>query len=342
MRSLRFLALFAVLLLAGTSAFYAFQQQKSLKSAQLAAEALEKERNALRKKLWDAQKRIGDLEAGSRQNGRGGRGEEGAPPSPDVAMMEAAMRAGDGPGGGFGRFMNLLENPDFQKLAAVQQRGALDARYAALFKNLNLTPAQLDQFKNLLVEKRTAVADVMAAARDQGLNGRENRDELRALVQNAQAEVDANIRSVLGDTGYQQYQQFEQTQAQRNVVGQLEQRLSYSGQPLTSVQSEALVQVLSTNAADQKNNSRAPDIRTPAGRIGFGGSGGAPITDQAVAQAATVLSTAQVQALQQIQQEQQAQAALAQLVREQMGKNRGKSAGSGTATPAAAIAPPKG
>jgi hypothetical protein len=339
MRFLRFLAVFVVLLSVGTTAFYAVQQQKSLKSARLAAEALEKERNELRKKLWDAQKRIGDLEAASRNvAGRGPNGEEGGPPpSPDVAMMEAALRSGEGPGG-FARIFALLDNPEFQKLATVQQRAALDSRYAALFRGLNLSPAQLDQFKNLLVEKRTAVADVMAAARDQGLNGRENRDELRALVQNAQSEVDANIRSLLGEAGYQQYQQFEKTQPQRAVVGQLEQRLSYSGQPLTPEQSEQLVQVLATNPSDQPRAQRAPEIRTPAGRIGFAGGGGTPISDQAVAQAATVLSAPQVQALQQIQQEQQAQAALSQLVREQMGNRRGK----GNNPPAQPASPPKG
>ncbi len=340
MRLLRSLVVFVVLLSVGTTAFYAFQQQKSLKSARLSAEALERERNEVRKKLWDAQKRIGDLEAASRNgNGRGPNGEEGgAPPAPDIAMMEAALRSGEGGPGGFGRIFALLDNPEFQKLATVQQRAALDQRYAALFRGLKLTPEQLDQFKNLLVEKRTAVADVMAAARDQGLNGRENRDELRALVQNAQSEVDANIRSLLGDAGYQQYQNFEKTQSQRAVVSQLEQRLSYSGQPLSAEQSEQLVQVLATNPSDQPRTQRAPEVRTPAGRIGFAGGGGTPISDQAVAQAATVLSAPQVQALQQIQQEQQAQAALSQLVREQMGNRRGK----GNNQPAQPASPPKG
>ena len=340
MRFFRYLVVFVVLLSVGTTAFYAFQQQKSLRTSRLSAEALEKERNELRKKLWDAQKRIGDLEAAARNgNGRGPNGEEGGPPpSPDVAMMEAALRSGEGGPGGFARIFALLDNPDFQKLATVQQRAALDQRYAALFKGLKLTPEQLDQFKNLLVEKRTAVADVMAAARDQGLNGRENRDELRALVQNAQSEVDTNIRSLLGEAGYQQYQQFEKTQPQRAVVNQLEQRLSYSGQPLTTAQSEQLVQLLATNPSEQPRAQRAPEVRTPAGRIGFAGGGGAPISDQAVAQAATVLSTPQMQALQQIQQEQQAQAALSQMVREQMSNRRGK----GNSQPAQPASPPKG
>lgn len=330
-------ALFA--LLAGTSVFYAYQQQKSLKAARLAAESLEKERNDLRKKLWDAQRRASDLEAQARSGTTATRETEDAPPpTQEIAMMEAAMRAAnDGPGG-FGRLMAMMDNPEFQRLVVAQQKGALDSRYAALFRNLNLSPAQLEQFKNLLVEKRTAVGDVMAAARSQGLTGRDNRDEIRALVENAQREVDASIRATIGDAAFEQYQTFERTQAQRNVVNQLEQRLSYSGAPLTPQQTEQLVQLLAANQAEQRNVSRAPTVRTPAGRIGFGGSGGATITDAAIAQSATVLNTAQVQALQQIQQEQQAQQQLSQLMREQM-RNRGRP---GNPTPPPVTNPPKG
>lgn len=349
MRTLFRLTVVVLALAVATGVFYAVQQQKALKSARLAAESLEKERNDLRKKLWDAEKRRGDLEAQLRNRPAGSgteAGAEGPPPSPEAAVVDAAIRfAGAGEGGPFGRFMAAMDNPEVQRLLATQQRGALDARYAALFKSLNLSPAQLEQFKNLLVEKRTAVADVMAAARSQGLTGRENRDELRALVQNAQAEVDASIRASIGDAAYAQYQNFEQTQAQRSVVSQLQQRLSYSGTPLNDAQSEQLVQVLA--ATTEQRNPGAGGIRTAVGRIGFGGSGGAQITDQAVAQASTVLDAAQVQALQQLQQEQQAQAQLARIVREQTrnGRNSGGTSASGnssTATPAQVPTPPKG
>lgn len=346
MRTLFRLTLLVLALTAATSVFYAFQQQKALKSTRLAAESLEKERNDLRKKLWDADKRRGELEAQLRNR----RGEPGGPdgePGPgdgsiENAAVDATIRfAREAEGGPFGRFMAMMDNPEIQRLMAQQQLGALDSRYAALFKNLNLSPAQLDQFKNLLVEKRTAVADVMAAARSQGLTGRENRDELRALVQNAQNEVDNNIRATIGDAAFAQYQNFEQTQPQRTVVSQLQQRLSYTDAPLTDAQSEQLVQVLS--ATTEQKNPSAGGIRTPAGRIGFGGNGGAQITDTAVQQSATVLSASQQQALQQLQAEQQAQAQLAKLMREQFQRRGGNGTGaSSTSTPVQVPTPPKG
>lgn len=346
MRMLFRLTVVVVALVAFTSVFYAYQQQNALKLARETSASLEKERNDLRKKLWDAEKRRGELEAQLRNRRGGPGGPEGEGGLGDGALENAAIDATirfarEAEGGPFGRFMSMMDNPEVQRLLAQQQRGALDARYAALFKSLNLSPAQLEQFKNLLVEKRTAVADVMAAARSQGLTGRENRDELRALVQNAQAELDNSIRATIGDAAFTQYQNFEQTQPQRNVVSQLQQRLSYSDAPLTEAQTEQLVQVLATTT-DQKNPNGG-GVRTPAGRIGLGGSGGAQITDAAVAQSATVLSTAQQQALQQLQAEQQAQAQLAKLLREQFQRRNGTgSGGSSTSTPAQVPTPPKG
>jgi hypothetical protein len=343
MRTLFRLTLLVLALTAATSVFYAFQQQKSLRDARSAAEALEKERADLRKKLWDAERRRNELEAQLRAKSDGSPdANSAAPASAENAAMDAAIRmaGNDGP---FGRFMAMMDNPEVQRLVAAQQRGALDARYAALFKSLNLTPQQLEQFKNLLVEKRTAVADVMAAARSQGLTGRENRDEVRALVQNAQNEVDNNIRSTLGEAAYSQYQNFEQTQPQRAVVSQLQQRLSYSGTPLTDAQSEQLVQVLASSTPTNGGGATGATPR-PGGvatRLGF--NGGAAITDQAVSQSSTVLAPAQVQALQQLQQEQQAQAQLTKIMRDQFQNRRNGGGGNTTTTtPTSAGSPPKG
>lgn len=338
MRTFRSLLVAVLGLLAATSTFYAWQQQKALRTARLAAEALEKERTELRKRLWDSERRRNELESRSDNSAVASASPADASATPPPVAVDAGAALPDGPM--VGRFFSMLDNPEAQRLMALQQRGALDARYSALFRMLNLSPAQLEKFKDLLVEKRTAVADVMAAARSQGLTGRENRDELRALVNDTQAEIDATIRAEIGETAFQQYQGFEQTQPQRSVVSQLEQRLSYSGTPLTPQQSEQLVQVLAANSPASTGQ--------PQGRVAIRAGGGnaagmfftnpAPITNDAVAQASTVLAPAQVQALQSLQQEQQAQAQLSQLLRDQ-GRSR---RGTGKSSPAQPAGPPKG
>jgi hypothetical protein len=295
---------------------------------------LNQDRDSWQKRIAELQKLNAQLAA------RLNRGTRGA----------AASAADDGPGGpglpgeeggprgrgrwDGGRFAAAMNSPEAMHLLSLQQKAALDNRYAALFKQLNLSPADLDKFKSLLVEKQSAIMDVMAAARAQGLDPQANRDQIQALIQSTQADVDSSIRAQLGDAAYAQYQGYEQTLPQRNVVDQLNTRLSYSATPLSDTQSAQLVQILSDTAAPANGNAANNPVRALLGNGGNGGT--ARITDAAVAQAQTVLDAQQTAALQSLQAEQQASAQLRQLMRSSAGGT------TPTGTTAAATAPPKG
>lgn len=224
-----------------------------------------------------------------------------APPATDESA-QARRRGGDRP-----NFTALMANPEFAKAMNVQQRAALDTRYADLFRKLNLPPAELEKFKDLLVERQSARMDVMLAAREGGMNARDNRDELRKLTDEAQAEVDANIKATLGEQVFNQYQTFEATQPQRTVVKQLNDRLGYSSTPLNSTQTDFLINALATTGAG--NDSREPTW-------GAGPGGNRPvITDAVIQQAQSVLSPDQLAALKQFQVEQQAQQKVREFMR---------------------------
>lgn len=318
----RLLILFFALTTA-TSVFYAVQQQRALDAARLANESLDRERTELREQLRSAELRRNEI---VRANRPGPEAVTAAATATEtVATGDAAPILNEVTSGG--RLPPLMDNPEAQRLMAVQQKGALDARYGALFRQLNLPPDQLARLKDLLVEKRTAAVDVLAAARSQGMNQRENRAELRQLVQETQGEIDDSIRALLGDSGFARYQNFEQTQPQRAVATRLEQRLSYSGIPLSPQQSEQLVQALAS----------ASGAQSTAGSPPFGMPGSVPLTDEMLASAAAVLNPTQLQALRQLQEEQQAQAQLNQLMREQAQSRRQNRA----ATPPSAT-PPRG
>ncbi|HVU23613.1 MAG TPA: hypothetical protein VHE13_05760 [Opitutus sp.] len=228
-------------------------------------------------------------------------------------------------GGRSGKFRELMERPEMQKLVAVEQKARLDSRYAGLFKSLGLTPEQLDKFKNLLVEKRTSMMDVMSAAREQGINPRSDPDAFHKLVSDAQAEIDNNIRSVLGDAGFSQYQNYEQTLPERGLVDQLQQRLSYSSTPLTDAQAEQMVQILAaTTGSGRTGANGVPVALTAFGSraASLAGFGNNQITDTAINQSLGVLAGPQVDALKELQQEQQAQAQMNAAIREQFRNQR--------------------
>jgi hypothetical protein len=323
----------------GIFAWSQFQELVKLRADGLSDSA----RADLQKRLWATEKRKNELEA--ELAGLRARGEspamvnaEGEPAADDAA---APGRPGAGRFNrreGMNNLATLLDNPEFDRLWNAQQKFALDGRYSALFKNLNLSVADLDKFKSLLVEKQSAVLDVMAAAREQGLNPRDpaDRTQLATLLQSAQAQVDNNIRQALGDSQYAQYQNYEQTLPQRSVVSQLAQSLSYSGSPLQDAQAEQLVNILATNTPVRSQSAGGGNLFAAFGggggpMAGFFGNRAAPITDAAITQAGAVLTAPQVTALQQLQAQQQAQSQIAKIIRQ--------ASSGGSAAPGAAGAP---
>lgn len=318
MSSGRNLAIGALALLAFGLGVFAWLQHRQLVDLR-AALLSPSERSDWQKRVWAAEKQRTELESRvaamtKSETDKTPAGAEAAIPPPP---------AGDFRGFG-GGFAGMMENPEVQRLIAIQQKGALDARYAGLFKSLNLTPQQLDQFKNFLVEKGTSMMDVLAAARSQGIDPRSNREAFQKLVADAQAEIDHSIRSTIGETAFNQYKDYETTLPQRSVVNQLEQRLSYTATPLTAQQSEQLVQLL---AATSKSSGGATSPRAMingAVSSAFGTAGPrATVSDATINQAAGVLAAPQVEALRQLQQEQQSQAALAAALRAQADQRRG-------------------
>lgn len=327
----RNLLVFALALLAAGSLTYAWMVAHDL--ADLRSQLADSRKGAgeLQKKLFEAEAkaaRPAPVETAAALAPAGP--EEGAPPPPP----------GEGPqrnrgGQNRGAFMaEMMADPKVAPLLMEQRKRALDQRYAALFRKLNLPPEQLEKLKTMLAEKELSRADAMALARSQGMG----RDDIRAMTQQADADSDAQIKSLLGDARYAQLSSYEQTGSQRTAVNQFAERLSYGAVPLTAEQNDQLVQILAANplsGVGGRNNlpefatlaggfaGRGPDM----GGVAMGGRGPSEediakyttakaARDAAVLQqAAAVLAPAQVQALQQMQQEENNQIQLMQIMR---------------------------
>src|SRR5690606_24143220 len=160
-----------------------------------------------------------------------------------------------------------------------------------------------ETFKELLVEKRTALQDIRSAARQEGINSRNDPETLKKLVADAQAEIDNAIRATVGETGFAKYENYEKTLPQRNVVNQLEQRLSYSSTPLTNHQSEQMVAIISATNQRAGNSNITPTPLAGGGPMPFQTRGSETrITDATINQALGVLAAPQIDALRQLQQ----------------------------------------
>jgi hypothetical protein len=313
----------ALLLLAGVMTSLYLLKQRELEEATARFDA---ERKDLRKEIWDLNKRLSQLQTELAQatSNRG-------PATAGTPTPRGGANAGRGGLNGnnlaqiassiLGNMTATFDSPEAKRLMAIQQRAALDGRYADLFKGLNLPPDQLDQLKTLLVDRQSAALDVLSVANAQGLNPLSSPEAIRDLARDTRAKVDSDIKNLLGEQGYAQYQGYEQTLPQRAVADQLEQRLSYSSTPLTPDQREQMVQILAATSPTT-SVAESADFSIMTNAVGFVGSGGgntltmggagaptvrATINNDAVTRSSSVLSPPQVAALQQIQQEQQAQ-----------------------------------
>ena len=126
-------------------AAWAWKEYQEVVQLRESADALNSSNGDLQKRLADAERnnqRLSDLVAAL----RGRAGKEG-----NVADASNPADA-PGPRRADGGFRTMMDNPQFQKLMGIQQKAMLDSTYGALFKILNLTPQQLDQFMNLMVQ----------------------------------------------------------------------------------------------------------------------------------------------------------------------------------------------
>lgn len=220
-----------------------------------------------------------------------------------------------------GGLVRLMENPEFVQALSLQRHASLDARFAGLFRELNLGAGELAAFKNLLVEKENVTLDVVMVSETLA-DGPLSPAALRESVRAAQGQVDQAIHSSLGSERYEIYRDYERTLAQRATVAQLEQRLSYTDTPLAPGQADSLVRILAAYAP------RLPVETAPVFSVLV--RAGVPeavpilptsastgrVTEEVIAQSQTVLAPVQLQALRELQVEQQAAIRAAELIRQ--------------------------
>jgi RNA polymerase sigma factor (sigma-70 family) len=243
----------------------------------------------LQERVRDDQKQLDDLQGQLAAANAHIAAAAAAAPTTSSSAAPGTAPASSGRSTPFGAFLSMMDNPRMQKMTSISARIQLDNQYAGLFKNLNLAPEQLDQFKNLLVEKQMAAWDTMSAAQGQGIDWGTNPGGFFRAVAVAEKNVDNQISSLLGADGYNQFEQYAQTVPAVTTTGRLRQALSYTATPLTDAQASSVTQILAQSVPLPLNNPFA---------VLNGDLGVTTLTPEARAQAQGILLPPQLQALQ--------------------------------------------
>lgn len=199
-----------------------------------------------------------------------------------------------------------------QRAQAAALRTGLEPRYGPLFRRLGLPPAELEKFRDLLVERQLSTYDAMKVAQAQGIEVEANPAQWKALNDKILADLDGSIRTVLGDERYRLYQDFNNNGSSYLLLDRIERRLSDTGAPLQESQSEPLLRLLvATAPAAPAAAAQGPLQGVTAAMSGsdplLAAAARGPISDETMARAPSILTPAQVETLRQIQSEQKAQ-----------------------------------
>ena len=142
-------------------------------------------------------------------------------------------------------------NPEYGRLEVEQYRYSLGLRYGPLYRALNLAPDQIAVFEGALTEARQSAVDIWTSAETLGVGAAVgNTPTATSLVRMTTASAAATqekLKALLGEAGYQRYQQFESSGPARDTVKALAGAVYSSGMPLSAVQGETLAQVLTAN-----------------------------------------------------------------------------------------------
>jgi hypothetical protein len=181
-----------------------------------------------------------------------------------TALAERIKATGEGKsdeGGVLGKGMGdmlgkMMKDPAMREMMREQQKAMINMMYAGLFKDLNLSPEEKDKLKELLTESQMRNMEVA-----QGMFGGEQDEATAAAtkksVEDAKKQTEADVKALLGDERFAQYQDYQKNMGERMQLDQFKNQLAADNVPLRDEQSAQLMQIMKEEKA-----ARPPVIPT--------------------------------------------------------------------------------
>jgi hypothetical protein len=140
-------------------------------------------------------------------------------------------------GSGDNLMAKMLQDPQVATAMQDMQARFVKKDYAALVKQLNLTPEQSGAFYGLLINH----AKNQEALGFQLLSGTNNPDTSR-VASATQKSLDDQVRSLLGETGFAQYKEYTAGMGDRYAVERMQK--DFADSPLSDIQQQRLQQLI--------------------------------------------------------------------------------------------------
>ena len=130
----------------------------------------------------------------------------------------------------------IMENPDMREMIRQTQKPQLDIMYGDLYKKLDLSPEQIEAFKELLLDKQMNEIDLAYKMGD---------DTGDTTAQQNKEDINRELKELLGEDRYDRYNDYHSTLGERMAVNQYKNRLAQNEiQPLAEYQEQQLIQAM--------------------------------------------------------------------------------------------------
>lgn len=170
----------------------------------------------------------------------------GAPAGDESGL--GAMFGGKGMGEMLDKMMN---DPAMREMLRSQQKAMMKQMYGPLFKELNLSPDQQKKLTDLLSDSQMKAMD-NASALFKDTND-DKAQATQALVEQ-QKKMNEDIKALLGDEKYAQYEDYQKSAVDRMLLEQFEQQATGTDTALRSDQRQQLIQLM------REERARVPSL----------------------------------------------------------------------------------
>jgi len=169
------------------------------------------------------------------------------------AGASSAGRAAEVVGGkGMGDMLRkMMKEPAMKEMIRSQQKGMMKTMYGPLFKDLDLSANQQKQLTDILLDSQMNGVDSAAGLFDGEGEGKTN--AINALVEKQKATTE-QIKDLLGDEKYVQYEDYQKTMADRMTLNQFQQQAAGTQTALRDDQLKELVQLM------KEERAKAPPV----------------------------------------------------------------------------------
>jgi hypothetical protein len=159
-----------------------------------------------------------------------------------ASAAAASASSGESKPAGLGNLVSqMMSDPDTRKFIRDQQRVAMDQLYSPLVRKLGLSTEEATRFKDLLADHMMASSEKAMALMGDKAAG----DKTKALsgLTEGQTQFDEEMRSLLGESRYNHYKEYQETLGERAQLNMF--RQSNSGdQAITEVQADQLLALM--------------------------------------------------------------------------------------------------